>query len=315
MADVTVGNSNFKVPDKIGATIVTGAVIGAVGYGLWRIEPILIDLIQNTIYLAVLALVAVLGGSTLWSSREAIWYWQQNQVRKLRRAIIAEDPIGILKSVVLRMQKKEEELTANTAKSRGSRARLIKQHDDFLARSENEKALAEALQDQQKPQEDIEQRVIAAGRWRKAADELMPMIDILTDMTGKFQEALLLCRRSIADAENQEEVMEAKLAAFKDGQQAVKGFRAFFGRNPELAMQREAVQEIELQASQAEASIDQFLKDIEPVLQTDDLQKRADAKAAMAKFGGFLNKAPAALPSAVVDGHVVVVSEKELVRK
>jgi len=142
------------------------------------------------------------------------------------------------------------------------------------------------------------------------------MIDMLTELAGKFQEALVLCRRSIADATNQCEVYESTLAAMKEGQATVKGFRAFMGKNPELQMQREAVNEIELQASQAEASIDQFLRDINPVLEQNNLQQQADAKQAMAKFGGFLNKAPNALPPGdVVEGQIIRSAVKETARK
>lgn len=307
---------NFKLPDKIGASAITLIVAGAALYGLWLIEPILIQLAENTLYLGGMALVLVLGGMTLWQSRDAIWYWQQNQVRAIRRSIIADDPVGILKSVINRMSAKEEELTDNITKARAALNRLKKQRDDFSAKADNEKGMASVAQGQHKPDEDVEQHVIAAGRWDKAAGSTKPMIDMLTEMAAKFQDALIICRRSIADATNQSEVLDATLAAMKEGQATVKGFRRFMGRNPEMQMQKEAVDEIELQASQAEASIDQFLQDITPMLEANNLQQQADAKVAMAKFGGFLKQAPqGALPTGgTVDGSVIA-QPRETVQK
>lgn len=313
MADVTVGNKNFRLPDKVGATIISLVLLALAAGTLIKYEELLIQLAQDTTWLAIEGVVAFLVVTTIWSSREAIWYAQQNFIRKIRRAIIAEDPVGILDSVINRMNAKQEELTGNIEKARASLARLKKQRDDFAAKEQNEESLAKVAQSKGLDEEDIQQHVIAAGRWQKAADTTKPMIDTLTEMAAKFQDALVICRRSIADATNQKDVLAAQLAAMKDGQAAVKGFRAFMGRNPELLMQKEAVDEIERQASEAEASIDQFMRDVTPVLDADNLQRQADAKTAMAKFGGFLKQSPA-LPG-VVDGHVVSSGEKELVRK
>lgn len=315
--DTSQLKANFKFPDKLGASAITIAIAIAALWGFWMVKDILIELAEDTIYLTGMALVLVIGLSTLWQSREAIWYWQQNQVRKIRRAIIAEDPVGILKSVISRMQNKENELRENIEKARAALQRLKKQRDDFMVRCDKQKGMAEAARDAGKDEADIEVYVLGASRWEKASRGTQPTIDMLTDMASKFQEALVVCRRSIADATNQAEVLDATRTALNEGQATVKGFRAFFGRSQELTMHREAVAEIELQASQAEASIDQFLRDITPMMEEENLQRQADAKTAMAKFGGFLNKAPqGALPGGgVVNGEVVMsATQKESVK-
>ena len=106
--------------------------------------------------------------------------------------------------------------------------------------------------------------------------------------------------------------MAMKLEALQDGAKAVKGFKRFFGANPDLEMQDLAVEEIERQSTEAEAEIDEFMRVMNPMLENADLKKNADALQAMEKFSSYLGTQKALPEAPIVEGVVVNVDRKKI---
>lgn len=304
----------FKKPDKMGA-IALMAVAGAViGYVLYLTLPTLIELAQNTIYFGVELIVGVtlamifLNKST-WVT---IHYAIANQLRKVRRAIVHEDPIGVLTTVINRFNNRLVEIDEALVQSDAAIKRQQKGITTAQQKSTNETNLAESARASGLPEVTVTQHVMAAERWTKSADSMQPQAELLDRMQTALEQARDLCAARLEDFKSQKQTKALELDIAQSNKAVASRFKKFFGSNPELEMQDMALEEIERQTSEADAEIDQLMRVVNPMLADADLKKQAEAQQAMAKFNKFTTKA---LPTgaSVVDG--VVVKEKEMVKK
>lgn len=309
--------TKFKRPDQIGGLVVMGLVAAGLLYGFWRALPTLIAFAQDTILFGVeLAVLAVLAMFLLdpkfW---HGLYFWSQNQIRTVRRKIVSEDPIGILDTVIVRFDTKTQEIADAMVQADAARKRQQNSIALMERKSQGEQALCETAQRMVKPDTEIQQHAVAAERWRKAADDMRPMAAMLDKMQLNLEQARDLCGARLDDLRNQREVLKIRLDTMVSSQAAVKRFKSFFGSNPDLEMQTMAVEEIERQSTEAEAEIDQFMRQISPLIQNADLQKQAEAQAALQRFGQFMQKPAAALPAGGVVDAVSVITVKETVKK
>jgi len=310
---VTDQLANFKKPDRAGGLVLMGVVGLGILYAFYLALPTLIMFAQDTIYFGVEIAVGVVLAMFLFSRDfwSGIFYASQNLIRKMRRAIVREDPIGVLDTVIGRFETKQAEIADAMVQADAARKRQANSIGMMEKKSVNEQQLAKEAQRQSRADVEVSQHLTAAQRWQSSADEMKPMATMLDKMQQSLEQARDLCTSKLEDLKNQKEVLAVKLDAMQASSSAVKRFKNFFGSNPDLQMQIMAVDEIERQCTQDEAELDQFMRQINPVIQSADLQKQADAQAALQKFGNFLK--PALSSGPVVDGHVVAV--KESVRK
>jgi hypothetical protein len=294
----------LKSTDKIVGTALAVVAALAVATGLYYILPYAIELAKNTIVffgeIALLALMAiVLLDKNTWFN---VYYKWRNISRNMRKAIIREDPIGVLSTVIVRFGSKLAEIDENITKAVAAYKRQSK-----VIRQANDQAAAElglAKQSQREGKElEVRQHAAAASRWEKTAQEMKPLEETLLNVKSSLERARDLCAARLADLESQKQVMAIKLEAMQDGQKAVKSFKRFFGTNPDLEMQELAVEEIERQSTEAEAEIEQFMRVVNPMLDASDTKRNAEALAAMEKFGLFLEKQPD--PKQLPEGEVI----------
>jgi len=279
----------MKPADKIMGTIIGLVVLGGGGYGFWRILPILIDLAQNTIYffgeLVVLAILAMIFlDKNTWVN---LYYAWKNVSRKIRKAIVSEDPIGVLDTVIHRYAYKLDQIDHNVNVADAARKRQEATIKDALKQRDGELNQARAAQKLDKKLQ-VEQHATAAQRWEESAKEMEPMLNTLTNALTCLQRARDLCQTKLEDVKNQQVVLQRKLEALLAGQQAVRSIKTFFGSNPDLDMQELAIDEIERQATEAMAEIDQFMRVMNPVLESADLKRSADQMAAMEHFNSYI---------------------------
>lgn len=279
----------LKRPDKVVAALMALGAVGLFGWALWFLLPIAIALATNTIYLAleliVLALlVMVFGDRKTWLG---ISYWWKNQSRKIRRRIVADDPIGTLTTVIERFTARQEDIQSHIANATAARNRQRADIKKCRAKAENEDGLALAARAAGREPE-FERHAVAGDRWRKNADDMEPLAAQLADMIDRMNQASDLCAAKLDDLQNQRDVLAVRLESMKQGQTAVRTLKGFFGSNPDLEMLTMSVDEVELQASQAEAEIEQFIRVITPQVDAANLQRSADAQSAIARFDRYL---------------------------
>jgi hypothetical protein len=287
-------------------------IFGAFGYGLYLVLPALIELAKNGIVfvgLIFVLIILLLFGYEAFLSRDAIIYKMQNIARNFRKMVVREDPVGVLDGVIRRLSDKLNGIDDNMIKAEGS----IKRQAGSIAKAkksaDNERALALQAKNDNSTQATIAMHAMAAERWEKTAETFVPMKELLSKMASRLVQARDLAGNALENAKNQKSALSLQLETLQDGQAAVRGFKRFFGNNPELQMQEMAVEEIERQSAEAEAEIDQFMRAIDPMLETADLQKRADATQAMARFDAYLRgdkPVETVAPAQLTEGAITV---------
>lgn len=289
----------MKGADKVTGLIILGVVGTALAVGLYYLLPFLIELAKNTIIfglelVVLMTLAIVFLDKGTWT---AIYYKWKTISRNLRKAIVREDPIGVLATVIARFATKLDKIDENITQAVGARHRQDNAILKAKACAAQEFDLAKAAKRMGKPDVEVSQHAAASDRWAKAADDMAPMAAMLANMQTGLERARDLCASRLSDLKSQKSVLQVKLEALQDSQNAVRSFKRFFGSNPDLEMQELAIEEIERQSTEAEAEIDQFMRVINPVLETADLQKQAEAQRAMDKFESYMSGAKA-LPAA-----------------
>lgn len=289
----------LKRPDKVVAAILVTAALGVFGVGLYLALPYLIRLAANTAIfigeiVGLLFLAALILDRNNWIAADI---WLKNVSRRIRRKVIADDPVGTISSIITRLEARMSQVQEHLVTAMSAWKRLNASIKEFAEKAANCERLAtvatsEAMQQNQQ---------IAAVRWSKSAEKLQPQADQLALMIDQLKQAVDLCRTRLDDLTNQREVYAKEFEATTASRKAVSKLRGFFGSNPEMDMLQIAVDEIEMNSAHTEAEIDQFVASIKPMIETAHLQRAADAQEASTRFGKFLgtaNPATALLPSA-----------------
>ena len=291
--DTKLVEFKLKPADKvIGGILAVLAVAAFAVIGVWAV-PFLIVAATNTLYLGVMVVALLLFAMVVLDKNTwlTVLYKWKNISRSIRKAVIREDPVGVLTTAIERLDQKLEDIAVSMREAATAR----KQHDAEITEVEKKAAasdgLAAAAHKQGASENLVTRHAIAADRWRKTADEMRPMSATLAEYQTKLEQAHDLVVNNQADLKNQRDVLEVRLSAMKRAAGTASAFKRFFGSNPDLGIHAEAVEEVELQILENEAEIDQFLRAINPKLQDEQLRDSAEKEQAMRRFNKFLEEA------------------------
>jgi hypothetical protein len=304
-------NLPFKRGDKITATILlvlAACILAPLGYYFYLyVMPFLIEAAKDTVFfigelIAIALLVMVFGSKETWTT---IYYKWRNISRNIRKAVVREDPVGVLKTARGRMEAKLNSIDEDMTTAAGAVKRQDSAIKQSLGQMKAEQDLANVVQGKDESQYKL--HITAAKRWSDTAESMRPTRDMFQNMLVQLQRARSRVADTISDLKNQEQVMALRFEISKDGQKVVRRMKQFFSANPDLDMQEMAVDEIERQTLESEAEIDQFIGLVKPALDGADLKKQADALAAMKQFGAFVDKKALPAPPVpnVIDGELV----------
>ena len=304
----------LKTSDKIiGSVLILVALAALVGVGLY-VVPIITAAITNVIVLAGVLVVAALLGLVLLDKNTWVntYYAWKNVSRKIRRAIIREDPIGVLDTVIQRREAQMADIDTSLSSAKAAQQRQSNTIRDMESKAAKEMKLAQAAQQQGQSDAQIAVYAAKSQRWADAADELKPLAKALGDMQEKLQQAREVVAAKLEDIKGQREVLAVKLDAMKHGRETVRSFKRFLGANPDLAMHQMTVEEIERQTTEDEAEIQQFLRVVNPMMEQQQLEQESERIKALEKMQKFI-AAPSAVPqiTGVATGEPVPVSRKE----
>ncbi len=307
MADESFATARLRTPEKVGAIVVVLALIAACGGAILHFMDTLVALAQDVVYFGIECVGAVLLAYTLFTSWDAILLGIGLGLRKFRRMIVHEDPIGVLSEVIDRFTKKLGEIDDALVQQDAARKRQANAIAQAHAKSKLEMGMANAAKTVGKPDVEVAQHLTAADRWDKAADAIQPQLDNLDKMQTALESARDMCAAKVEDFKSQRDAEKIKLDATQAYRGTVSRFKAFFGGDKDLELQDMALDDIERQTTEAEASVDQLMRMVNPMLAEADLKKQAETAAALQKFGAQFaaTKAQAALPGPTVDGKVV----------
>lgn len=208
----------------------TGIIVG-LGYLLYKMLPILITLVSNTLYLALLliALAAVIYMVVDPRMRNLFWYGYKSIMRWITGIFVNLDPIGILKSYVEDLENNLSKMSKQIGNLRGSMRKLKTTMEENDKSIENELNIANAA----KKQGNEKQLVLSTRQAARLKDSnekynsLYSKMDILHRILAKMYEnsEILLedTRDQVKVKQEEREAIRASHSAMSSAMKVISG--------------------------------------------------------------------------------------------
>lgn len=288
---------------KVGVAL-SVALVGAAGYGLYSLLPILITLLSNVLYLG--ALCALLGGALylLLDRRfrafasyayRAFWRWSVG-------VVIEIDPIGIMRSHIAELELKLSSMRDQLGGLRGQIRHIERVMQENTAQRDGAMQLALTVKDA--PEHAAASRLQArhAVKLEESNDNLAAMkaqLEALFRVLKKLYDAsemVLTDMQSTVDIKTRERAsMRAAYSVYRSA------FAILQGESDGREMYDRALEFLNEDYAQKLGEIEMFMDFSDGLIKGADLQKLAYDVQATQKLeaweqrlsGGFLNAAPA----------------------
>lgn len=223
--------SFWERPEGVTGQIVGVSLIAGAGYLLYKALPFIITLLENTIYAAILGVIAVIIGFVITDKR--FWrlgkYMYMSLMRKITQIFVEIDPIGIMKNYVEELQGKLENMNIRIAKLSG----MIRQCKEEIANNNKARDGSLRLMSQAQQQDKKMDMALASREIGRMVDANMTYQDLLTKLEllyrvlTKYQEVsnflIKDMRGEIKVKQRKKEMMDNAYSAIKSAQAIIKG--------------------------------------------------------------------------------------------
>ena len=224
----------WERPEGVTGQVIGTAILGAGGYLLYHALPLLITLLQNTIYASVLGVVALALGYVATDRR--FWrlgaYMYQSLMRKITQVFVEIDPIGIMKNYVEELEKK----LANMGTRIASLSGMIRNCQEEI--SKNEGIRSASLQMVREASKAGKAMVVAeearqAGRMHEANvtyQDLLAKMQLLYTVLVKYQD---ISRFLIKDIRREIDVKQRRQQMTNAAYSAIASARSIINGDPD----------------------------------------------------------------------------------
>ncbi|MEW7280058.1 hypothetical protein ABW636_15800 [Aquimarina sp. 2201CG1-2-11] len=250
-------------------------LLGAGGlYGLYKVLPFLITIVENTLYLGIL--LAVLGALIYMvldpKMRNLIFYMYKSFMRWITGIFIQIDPIGILKSYIGDLKDNLKKMNKQIAVLKGQMKRLQQiMYDNKKSINNNLKLASAAKEKDKKGIMILKSR--KAGRLKESnmkLDELYRKMEILYRVLVKMYENSEIL---LEDIEDQVMVKEQERKAVRAGHSAMKSaMNIIAGNNDKKEMFDRALEAIADDVSMKIGEMERFMEMSNNFMDSIDLQ-------------------------------------------
>lgn len=228
-----ISQNNFKPksfwerPEGVTGQIVGVSLVAGAGVLIYQLLPVLITLLQNTIYATVLGVAAVGLGVVVTDKR--FWrlgtYLYMSGMRKITQIFVEIDPIGVIKNYINTQQKSLESMGTRITRLSG----MIRQCKETIAtnnkaRDGSLKLMSQAKQQNKTMALALESRKV--GRIDEANmtyQDLLSKMELIYRVLTKFQEVTVFY---IADMQDEVRVKEQKKKFMDAASSAIKSARS-----------------------------------------------------------------------------------------
>jgi hypothetical protein len=270
---------------KTGLVLAAGAV-GAGGYALYKLLPVLIVLLENTLYAALLGAGVFLVTSPIWSTkvRTLCGYMLRSLCRKITGWFVEIDPIGILKNYVEDLKKSMRTMDAQISNLRGHITGL----KNIIAKNEAEaeKSLRLAGAAQQQGQKAA--FVLNARKQGRLEQSNMTLQALQTKMEALYKLLNKLRETSdvmVQDMESEVQVKEQERNAIRAGYGAfTAAVRVMRGDPDRRALFDQAMEHLANDYAQKVGEIEHFMDASKGFIASVDLENLAFEQEALEKL-------------------------------
>jgi hypothetical protein len=226
--------SFWERPEGVTGQIVGVAMVAGAGYVLYKALPYIITLLQNTIYAALLGVVAVVLGFVITDKR--FWrlgkYMYMSLMRKITQVFVEIDPIGIMKNYVEELEGKLANMNTRIAKLSG----MIRQCKEEIASNNKSRDGSMRMMSEAKKQNKTMDLALASrevGRMNEVNltyQDLLAKLELLYRVLTKYQE---VSNFLIKDMKSEIKVKERKKEMMDNAYSAIKSAQAIINGDPD----------------------------------------------------------------------------------
>ena len=295
--------SFWKRPEGPFGMVALALLIIAGCVGLYEILPLIITLLQNTLYAIglVAALIAVLWLIFNPTFRNAVSNLFQNVVRFFASWVVETDPIGILRNNLEDMKKAKYDLDQTLQRFAGSDERLQRsiaaKNEDIGAlgrkASKAEQMAAAATDPMERERLSLERQTFLeqAGMLMQGVKQLQALEDQTSKMLKTFQHWSQIADSKIQRTENKVNFLAEQRKMILDAKATLGvGQRLLRGNPEQLKMVDMALEYLEDDTSRTLGEIREFSRYTDKLLTDDQIETGAAADEAAAKFAEFNQK-------------------------
>lgn len=258
---------------KAGLLVGAGILVGA-GYLLYKALPFLIELAQNTLYLA--GMIIVLGALLYMvfdpKMRSLIWYMYKSVMRTITGWFVQIDPIGILKSYVEDLEDNLRKMGTQIGNLKGQMRKLQNIMDENKASIDMNLKMASKAKEMDKDQHMILSSRKAARltdtneKYNVLYQKMEVLYRILTKMYSNSE--ILL-----EDTRDQVKVKEQERAAIRASHSAMKSaMNIISGNSDKRAMFDQAMESIADDVAMKVGEMERFMEMSSNFMDSIDLQ-------------------------------------------
>jgi len=267
--------SFWRRPEGVTGAIFLIALIAGGGLLLYSALPVLIPLLQNTLYLALLLLV--LGAVAYMvldpKMRNLVWYGYKSIMRSITSLFVQIDPIGILKSYIEDMQDNLVKLRKQIGAIRGQ----MRQLQNLVQKNEEEieqnMKLAQAARDKGKENQMLlsSRRAARLKESNEKYNALLQKMDILYRILNKMHQNSEIL---LEDTKDQVKLKEQERKAIRASHSAMKSAMSVISGDPDKrAMFDQAMESITEDVANKVGEMERFMEMSANFMDSVDLQQ------------------------------------------
>ena len=266
--------SFWQRPEGKTGGIALGILAAGLVFALIQYLPVVIGLLQNTLYLSgLLAALGVVVYAVLDpKARNLVWYMYKAVMRWITGLFVEIDPIAVLKSYIEDLEKNLRKLSKQIGALRGQMRQLKGIMDGNTVEIQKNMALA----DRAKKQNDDKNLALAArkvGRLQEANakyDELYRKMEVLYRLLTKMYENSEIV---LEDTKDQVTLKEQEYKAIQASHNAIRSAMSILSGNPDQrAMFDQALESMAEEVSQKVGDMERFMVTSRNLMDSIDLQ-------------------------------------------
>lgn len=280
MTEPKFQNKSFwQRPEGIVGTIVLIAIIAGAGIGLYALLPLLITLVQNALYLALLLIV--LGGILYMAfdpkMRIILGNLYKSMMRWITGIFITIDPIGILKNYIGDLTKNLQNMSKQIGNLRGQMRRLKDIMNDNTTEIDKNLRLA-----QQARASDNEQQMVLSARKASRLEDANKKYQVLhTKMEVMYKVLSRMYNNAeilLEDTKDQVQIKEQERKAIRTSHSAMRSASSVIsGKGEARQLFDQALEAIADDVAMKVGEMERFMEVSSSFIDSIDLQNAAFA--------------------------------------
>lgn len=269
---------------------ITGILlIGAGIFGLYKLLPFLISLLENTLYLGLLCATVAFIVWFISANKEAIWYLFKTFSLAFTKLTIgwaiAIDSMSIAKIYIASLKKKKDNIDEQVTKLGGAIEKIdydINENNKGIKTNLKEAEEAKKRGDKGETRFQMEALRLAkeANYLKQSNDEIVPLSSSMKVMLDMLKKAFEVSAFIIKDKETEISILEKKYKAINIGISALRSAKSIIGYDEKKAFYEQSMEFIKDDMANKLSEMDRIIELVNPYIDRMELKESVNTEEA-----------------------------------